>query len=257
MKLTSEMIKARAEELGIDVVGIANIERFKTAPTLLSPVTYFPGVKSVIAVLMRIPRGSYRGVEEGTQWHNYTFYSYNKLNSFFRPRLTYELCRFIEDYGWEAVPHYPAVPEGQGITREPVAPGKVPPDVVLSVRIAAAAAGAGEIGFSKVFLTKKFGPRVRIGIILTDCELEPDPILDTGTICLHCGACARECPGDAVPDVKDKSQRLYIDFGEKTVWYGDVHMGRCTLTHHGFNNTVSPFHKKDFPNMAFNVTTSQ
>ena len=87
----------------------------------------------------------------------------------------------------------------------------------------------GEIGFSKVFLTKKFGPRVRLGLIFTDCELEPDPILDTGEICLHCGACQRECPGNAVPSVKDAERRLEVDFGEKKVWFGDVQMGRCTL----------------------------
>lgn len=193
MKLTSEMIKARAAELGIDCIAIGNIERFKGAPKLMSPLTYFPDAKSVIAVAMRIPRGTYRGIEEGTHWHNYTFYSYNKLNSLFRPIKSYELCCFIEDHGWEAVAHYPAVPEGNGTTREPVAPGKVPPDVVCSVRIIAAGCGLGEIGFSKVFLTKKFGPRVRLGLIFTDCELEPDPILDTGEICLHCGACQREC----------------------------------------------------------------
>ena len=168
MKLTSEMIKARAAELGIDCIAIGNIERFKGAPKLMSPLTYFPDAKSVIAVAMRIPRGTYRGIEEGTHWHNYTFYSYNKLNSLFRPIKSYELCCFIEDHGWEAVAHYPAVPEGNGTTREPVAPGKVPPDVVCSVRIIAAGCGLGEIGFSKVFLTKKFGPRVRLGLIFTD-----------------------------------------------------------------------------------------
>lgn len=258
MKLTSQMIKDKAKELGIDCVAIGNIERFKDAPTLMSPLTYFPEAKSVIAVGMRIPRGTYRGIEEGTHWHNYTFYSYNKLNSLFRPRLSYELACFIEDHGWEAVPHYPAVPEGNATTKQPVAKDKVPPDVVCSVRLIAAGCGLGEIGFSKVFLTKEFGPRVRLGLIFTDCELEPDPILDTGDICLHCGACARECPGDAVPSVKDEDQRLYVDFGgEKTVWYGDVRMGRCTLSHHGMNNECSPFLKKEFPNMAFDVRNSE
>lgn len=256
MKLTSEMIKARATELGIDIVAIGNIERFAGAPKLMNPSTYYPGCKSVIAVAMRIPRGTYRGIEEGTHWHNYTFYSYNKLNSFFRPRLTYELCRFIEDHGWEAVAHYPAVPEGQG-TQAPVAPEKVPPDVVCSIRLIAAGTGIGEIGWSKVLLTKKFGPRVRLGLIFTDAVLDPDPILDTGTICMHCGACRRECPGNAVPDCKDETQRITIDYGEKQVYYGDVHMGRCTLTHHGFNNECSPFHKKDFPNMEFDVRSSK
>ena len=258
MKLTSQMIKDKAKELGIDCIAIGNIERFKDAPILMSPTTYFPEAKSVIAIAMRIPRGTYRGIEEGTHWHNYTFYSYNKLNSYFRPRLTYELACFIEDCGWEAVPHYPAVPEGNGTIREPVAEGKVPPNVVCSIRVIAAGCGLGEIGYSKVFLTKEFGPRVRLGLIFTDCELEPDPILDTGDICIHCGACARECPGNAVPSLKEKDKRLYIDYaGEKKVWYGDVQMGRCTLSHHGFNNECSPFLKKEFPNMAFDVRNSE
>ena len=157
MTLTSQMIKEKAAELGIDCIAIGNIERFKNAPVLMSPLTYFPEAKSVIAVAMRIPRGTYRGIEEGTHWHNYTFYSYNKLNSLFRPRLSYELCCFIEDHGWEAVAHYPAVPEGNGTMREPVAEGKVPPDVICSVRVIAAGCGLGEIGFSKVFLTKNSG----------------------------------------------------------------------------------------------------
>lgn len=257
MKLTSEMIKERARELGIDCIAIGNIERFESAPVLMSPQTYFPEAKSVIAVAMRIPRGTYRGIEEGTHWHNYTFYSYNKLNSLFRPRLSYELCCYIEDHGWEAVAHYPAVPEGNGTTREPVGEGRVPPDVVCSARVIAAGCGLGEIGYSKVFLTKRFGPRVRIGLIFTDCPLEPDPMLDTGDICLHCGACSRECPGDAIPPVRETAKRLEVDFGEKKIWYADVRMGRCTLSHHGMNNECSPFHKKEFPNMAFDVRNSE
>ena len=258
MRLTSQMIKDKAKDLGIDCIAIGNIERFKDAPKLMSPLTYFPNAKSVIAVAMRIPRGTYRGIEEGTHWHNYTFYSYNKLNSLLRPRLSYELCCFIEDNGWEAVAHYPAVPEGNGTTREPVAEDRVPADVVCSVRVIAAGCGLGEIGYSKVFLTKQFGPRVRLGLIFTDCELEPDPILNTGDICIHCGACVRACPGNAIPPVKDEKKRLYVKFGEeKEVWYGDVRMGRCTLSHHGLNNECSPFLKKEFPNMAFDVRNSE
>lgn len=257
MNLTSQMIKDKAKQLGIPCIAIGNIERFKNAPTLMSPLTYFPEAKSVIAIAMPIPRGANRGIEEGTHWHNYTFYTYNKLNAFFRPKKTYDLCCFIEDFGWEAVAHYPAVPEGNGTTKEPVAPGKVPPDVVCSVRMIAAGCGLGEIGFSKVFLTKKYGPRVRIGLIFTDAQLEPDRILDTGEICMHCGACVRQCPGGAIPDIKDESRRLVVDFGEKQVWFGDVQMGRCTLSHHGLNNECSPFLKKEFPNLEFNVKNSE
>ena len=33
-------------------------------------------------------------------------------------------------------------------------------------------------------------------------------------------------------------------------------MGRCTFTHHGFNNRISPFMKKDFPNLEYDVCSS-
>lgn len=69
------------------------------------------------------------------------------------PRYTYRIARFLEDHGWEAVPYYPGVPETQPTT-EPLRKNGVPPNVHLAIRIAATAAGLGEIGWSKVFLTK-------------------------------------------------------------------------------------------------------
>ena len=255
MKLTSKMIKDKAKELGIDIVGIGNIERYKEAPPLMNPKNYFPEAKSVIVIAMRIPRGTYRGIEEGTHWHNYTYYAYNRLNTLYRPRLTYALACFIEDHGWEAVPNYPAVPE-RNPNREPVAEGKLPADIVTSIRIMGVGAGVGEMGHSKVFLTKKFGPRVRLGSILTDAVLEPDPMIEPGTICNSCGRCVRDCPGNAIPPIKDEDKKITIKVGDKDITWGDVHMGRCTLTHHGFNNMISPFHKKDFPNMAFDAANS-
>ncbi len=255
MKLTSEMIKKRAAEIGLDDVGIASIDRYKDAPPLFNPASYFPEAKSVIVTVQRIPRGTYRGIEEGTHWHNYTFYAYNRLNTLFRPRLTYALSCFIEDHGWEAVPHYPGVTERNPVA-EPVAPGRLPREINASVRLLAVGAGVGEMGHAKVFLNPKFGPRVRLGSIFTDAELEPDPIIEPGTICNKCGRCVKDCPGNAIPPVKDKENKITINIGGKEISWGDVDMGRCTLTHHGMNNTISPFLKKAFPNLEFNAAES-
>ena len=99
---------------------------------------------------------------------------------------------------------------------------------------------------------------ISIGEATTNAMGEPITYPDVDkTVCDDCGACAKECPGNAVPDVRDKEKRIEIDYGEKKVWYGDVRMGRCTLSHHGFNNECSPFHKKEFPNMAFDVRNSE
>ena len=167
MKLTAKMVKETAFRAGCGDIGIANIGRFANAPRMMHPKNIFPDCKSVITIVQPITRGSYRGITEGTHWANYTIYSYNRLNTLYRPIVTYETACFIEDHGFEAVPVYPGVPECPGL-RRPVAPGRPPPDVNLNVRIAGLACGVGEIGWSKVFLTKKFGPRVRLGTILTD-----------------------------------------------------------------------------------------
>lgn len=253
MKITSEMVKQWGREVGAGAVGIANIERFRNAPRRMHPSNIFPDCRSVISILQPIPRGSYRGITEGTHWGNYTFYSYNRLNTLFRPRRTYELACRIEDHGWEAVPVYPGVPERPGAT-SPVAPGRPPPEVNINVRIAAVACGLGEIGWSKVFLTKKWGPRVRIGTILTDAELEPDPLIPPGTLCDRCYRCVGDCPG-AIPKPGERpSVRIQID-GQTYEW-GDVHMGRCTLTHHGLNWEVSPFLKAAYPGLDLRVRES-
>lgn len=253
-KLTSEMVKEFAFNAGCGDIGIANIERFENAPRMMHPKNIFPDCKSVITIVQPIPRGSYRGITEGTHWANYTFYSYNRLNTLFRPIITYETACFIEDRGFEAVPVYPAPPECSP-TAAPVAQDRPAPEVNLNVRIAAVACGAGEIGWSKVFLTRKFGPRVRLGTILTDAELAPDPLIPPGTLCNRCMRCAADCPGNAIPK-QGKGKTIKIRIGEFAYEWADVHMGRCTLTHHGLNGDASPFLQHDAPGFDLDVKNS-
>ena len=254
MKLTSKMVKEAAFRAGCGDVGIANIERFANAPRMMHPKNIFPDCKSVITIVQPITRGSYRGITEGTHWANYTIYSYNRLNTLYRPIVTYETACFIEDHGFEAVPVYPGVPEAPGL-RQPVKPDRPPPEIHLNVRIAGLACGVGEIGWSKVFLTKKFGPRVRLGTILTDAELEPDPLLEPKTLCDRCMRCVKDCPGGAIPKPGERPT-IKIKIDDKEYEWADVHMGRCTLTHHGLNWEASPFLKKDAPGLNLNVRHS-
>lgn len=137
-KLTSRILKEFAARLGaggvgVEILGVANIERFAEAPERMHPKNIFPDCRSVISIVQPIPRSTYRGITEGTYWPNYTYYSYNRLNTLFRPMLTYEVARMIEDHGYEAVPVYPGVPETYPNHPEPVAPGPVPPRMSISI----------------------------------------------------------------------------------------------------------------------------
>jgi epoxyqueuosine reductase QueG len=164
--ITKKEIKDFALSHGLDLIGFANIERFKDAPKRMSPASIFPEAKTIIVVGKRIVRGAWRGIEEGTYWPNYTYFGYHgMLNTHFIHLPLYETVCFIENAGFEAVPYYPGPPETQPVCR-PLRKGGAAPDVHLSIRIAGTAAGIGEMGWSKVFLTKEYGPRQRLNRVL-------------------------------------------------------------------------------------------
>jgi len=252
--LTKQIIKDFALSQGLDLFGVANIERFKDAPQDMNPISIFPETKSVIVVGKRILRGTWRGIEEGVYWPTYSFFGYVHLSSTFIQTPMFETACFIEDFGFEAVPLFPGVTAGDHKPLvEPLRKGGVVPDVNLNIRIAGVAAGLGEIGWSKVFMTKKFGPRVRLACILTDMELEPDPLVKPGSICDKCMQCVKGCSACAIPHIKEK-KTVKIKIEDYTYEWADVHMGRCTLSYHGGDSMTSPFLHRDFPGWNMDVT---
>ncbi len=251
-KITKQEIIETAQSQGLDLVGFANIERFENAPRRMHPASIFPEARSVIVVARRILRGNWRGIEEGTYWPTYTYFGYHGLlNSFYIPVGVYETCCLLEDAGWEAVPYYPGVPERQP-PKPPLRPGAVTANVHLAIRIAGVAAGLGEMGWAKVFITKKFGPRVRLAAIITDLELEPDPLLEPQTLCDRCMACVKGCSSCAIPHARE-NKTVKIQIEDKVYEWGDVDMGRCTLGYHGGDTMLSPFLHKSYPGYEFDA----
>lgn len=254
-RLTKQELREYALSRGLDLFGVANIERFADAPERMHPASIFPEARSVIVVGRRIVRGGWRGIEEGTHWPAYTHFCYHGLlNTYFIPLPLYETACRIEDAGFEAVPYYPGVPECQP-EAEPLRPGGVAAEVQLAIRIAGVAAGVGEIGWSKVFMTRQFGPRQRLACIITDMELEPDPLVEPNSICKMDLACVRGCP-NAIPHPKD-GKAVEIRIEDKTYRWGDVDMGRCTLAFHGGDPRTSPFIPKALPGYRFDVVEQQ
>lgn len=244
--LTSEQIKSYATDRGADLVGVGNIERWDEAPEHMNPRNIFPETRSVIVIGLRIPRGALRGIEEGTLFTSYPFFGYKRLNLDFRPLITYETARFIEEHGFEAVPVPPHPPDSWP-HGEPVKEGRIAPSVYPQFRVAAVACGLGEIGYSKVFLSPEFGPRQRLGMILTDTELEPDPLFD-GQICDRCGQCIEYCPGALSSD-----KEITLKIGDKEMVHADIDCGKCHLGHWGADPRFSPFVKKAFPGMKLDI----
>ena len=59
---------------------------------------------------------------------------------------------------------------------------------------AAHAAGLGQMGLGKFFLTPQFGPRQMFCTILTDAEADQYDAVSQDAVCDQCGECLRACP---------------------------------------------------------------
>lgn len=233
----AEQVKRKALEFGADAVGIGNIERWDGAPLQMDPKQIMPECKSIIGMVFRVERGSLRGIEEGTYFSNYSSMGYGGLTYLYMPMTVINLSKFIEDQGYESIPmghqsDWRAV-DNDGFAKRnysrPVRPGQATPDIMIHLRFAAYLCGLGEIGFSKMFLSAQFGPRNRIGIVLTDLELEPDPIYSGPQLCNKCMACVNTCPGQCFS--KEKTVKTVLA-GHEVEW-SDLDMGKCDVTFKG------------------------
>ncbi len=230
-------IKKYAKSLGADLVGIAPMSRFEGAPKQMDPRYIMPEAKSCIALGFRVLRGSLRGIEEGTFFSNYSSMGYGAITYIFMPTAVVNLCRYIEDHGYEAFPmghqsDWRAI-DNEGRFRngfsKPVAPGLPAPDIMVHLRIAGYLCGLGEIGWSKMLLTPEFGPAQRVGLIFTELELDYDPIYDGPQLCNKCMACVRHCPGGAIS--ADKSIKTTAG-GHELEW-GEIDCDKCDVAFRG------------------------
>lgn len=243
--LTAAMVKEQAKAMGADLCGIAPMDRFEGTPAQFDPRYIFPNAKSCIVLGFRIPRGYFRGIEEGTYFASYAGMGYGNINRIVSPLSLRYLCCYIEDFGWEAAP-VPNLFLGNAVKFQtqklapeysvPVRDGLPQPDVLVDYRICAYLAGLGQIGYSKVFLTPEFGPFQRFVVLLTDAPLEPDPIFE-GQLCDRCMRCAKACTGGAISMTETES----ITVAGHTIEWGKLDVLKCSTAYMGAHKEYNPF----------------
>lgn len=187
-------VKARARELGADLVGIAPGAVLDAhPPDPARPQT--PGAitrqdsRSVVVLARRLLAGLGRLRGHDDRHKQYS----TELVLSDLEEIELKLVYFLEDRGFPAITvppvHFdPRQYERGGDSRGP-----------LSLPHAAVEAGLGTLGLNLMLLTHEFGPRVLLGAVLTGAALAPDRPLEA-PLCLgeSCGRCLLACPADAI-----------------------------------------------------------
>lgn len=115
-----------------------------------------------------------------------TYFNHYRTVNAFIDRCLLEAGLFLESKGYK----YITVAASQSM------PG-TPYNGRYSHKEAARKAGLGTIGKNSLFLHKKYGARVRLGTILTDCPVERDCEMPEN-ICNGCDLCVKACPSGAI-----------------------------------------------------------
>ncbi|MCC7167858.1 MAG: hypothetical protein IT565_09820 [Rhodospirillales bacterium] len=194
--LTAQQIKDKARELGADLVGIADGAVMnanppdRADPRRPQDITTRDG-KRAIVLARRLASGTTRlsAWDERTKLYN------DEIVLTLLEEASLKLTLWLEDQGYPSliVPPTHVDPwRFTGADDRPMTP-------LLSATHAAVEAGLGTLGLNRQLITPEYGPRVRLAVLLSSVEVEPDAKMETA-LCAGpaCGRCLKACPADAV-----------------------------------------------------------
>ena len=187
MTISAEQIKVLCRSLGADLVGISPIERFAKAPLRISPQGHLPTAKSVIVAAVHTPDSAWE--LGGEPIHNWGPASCVTAVNSRLERIGMNVAKALENEGFTSVP----IPQTAIWRYRPYKDLDITFSPDLSHIHAAAAAGLGEIGFNGLLLTPEFGARQRFMTIITEAELDADPLYDGPPVCDKCMKCVKQC----------------------------------------------------------------
>jgi len=248
-EISSEEIKSFALDKGADLVGITSVERLNKIYSSLEsafggektivvenkpenivmgsmdfnfavkgiekikikrPIDYLPDAKSVIVIGIHYP---YALVERVAKPPAENIGPYRAFLYWHLPlalhSLAFDIVRFLKERGYK------------GTLAFDLGDFSFPRHTFN--RFSAVCAGLGEIGWCGAVLTPEYGFTQRFVSIITDAELEQDPIYKGEKLCKECFKCVENCPVKAI----SKKDKITIKIENKVFEFGRINRLKC------------------------------
>ena len=184
--ITKEKIKETSFKNGVDLCGIASVERFENAPKGFHPRDIYSKTETVIAFAIKLP-------SETLFAENPVPYSHvNTLAMQKMDLITYDISIALDKLGLKNV----LIP-----TDDPYLcwdNEKQEGRAIVSHRHIGCLTGLGKLGKNNLLINKYFGSMIQLGALLTDEKFESDPLADYEVCPPNCRICLDNCPQNAL-----------------------------------------------------------
>lgn len=147
--------------------------------------TPFDGMENAVVMVFRLSDAVVDQIDTAPT-HTY-FQHYRTMNAYI-DSVSLQLTTMLMQKGYRAA----AVPASQSVNGL---------SGIYSHKKAAVSAGLGYIGKSCLFISKKYGPRIRLGTVFTDAPLET-VCLKQESKCGDCDICVKSCGAIAIKNVE-------------------------------------------------------
>jgi epoxyqueuosine reductase len=178
-QLLKEQVNDFIQNLGAFKVGVADPQMgFTKALEGCHPRNVMSSCRSVIVYAFNI----------GLDYYTALDYEHNdiRLGHLYRDWTGLQLITFLRKKGYDAR----EAPRGHVDEKNKIAP--------ISFKLAAYEAGIGVFGRPSMIITPEFGPRINLGVVLTDATLKPDQRKENFNPCQNCNSCITACPVNAI-----------------------------------------------------------
>ena len=184
--VSKEKIKEVALKNGVDLFGIASIDRFEYAPEGFHPRDIYDRTETVIVFAIKLP------TESLFADNPVPFTHVNTMAMQRMDLITYTISTELDNLGLKNVliPTDDPYLYWNGEEQE----GRA----ILSLRHAGELAGMGKLGRNNLLINKDYGNMIQIGALLTKEKLESDPLADYEVCPPNCRICLDNCPQKAL-----------------------------------------------------------